>query len=222
MGVPGSTEVGANTAASTVASARVITTAEGPNFSPQQSVQVTRTSGDGEWAPLLNYNATGTTVKVTWAMDLASFATGSGFYGPFFGIDSYSGPLTRLGGAGIDASTGEFLFEDPSAGGGININGPDTHIGLGWHQWEIDYNFGSQTYSVSVDGTTEVSSVAFLTPASTTFSDADIATLPASLTFTNDVGTAYFDDYAVSAVPEPISVGAGLLGVLGCIMRRRK
>lgn len=213
---------GANTSTSTQASAQVITTAEGPNLSPQQSVQVTRSGGDGEWAPMLNYTATGMTVKVTWAMDLASFASAS-LLGPFMGIDGYSGSVTRLGGAGIDASTGEFLFEDPAFGGGFNINAADTVIGLGWHQWEIDYNFSTQTYSASVDGTTEVSGVSFLIPAATVFSDADIATLqnvpPADL---SNTGTAYFDNYAVSAVPEPTSLGAALLGVIGCLHRRRK
>jgi hypothetical protein len=213
---------GTNTSTSTVAFAQVITTAEGPNLSPQQSVQVTRTSGDGEWAPILNYNATGMTVKVTWAMDLAAFSTPSTNFGPFFGIDSYTGPLTRLGGAGIDATTGEFLFEDPTVNGGFNINGPDTVVGLGWHNWEIDYNFATQTYSASVDGTTEVSSVAFLTPSATVFNDADIATLQAVSVDANNAGTAYFDNYAVSAVPEPTSFGVALLGGLGCLLRRRK
>jgi hypothetical protein len=215
----------ANTLTSTSAFAQVVATSAGDPVSVgSQDIKVSRISADTRWAPVFSptVNATGSIVKISWSMDLATESDQSNF-GPFFGIEAYSGTSNRIGGAGIDASTGELLFYD---------NGP-SHLGLtpvtntipgtGWHTYELDFNYATQLYSVSLDGVVKVTNSPFENdsslPAQTQFQDAPITTLvdqPGG----NTAGTAFFDNYVVSLVPEPGAIGLFVIGVL-TLKRRR-
>jgi hypothetical protein len=219
---------GPNTASTTTGSARVVTSGTDPVLSGTQSVRVDRTSGDNFWAPIFNVSPAPSsptdTIQVVWDMNVLPTTTNPSKFGPFFGIDAYSS-TGRLGGAGIDATTGEFLFEDPTVGfSAVNVN-PITGVGFqpgpGWHHYMLDFDYTTQTYSAFVDNVELVSNETFFDPGQTQFTDADIASLqdvPSG--FDNPTGTAYFDNYVVSSVPEP--TGLGLLLAGGLLVSRRR
>src|SRR5690242_4343260 len=95
---------GSNTAATTTAKARVVTSGTDPVLSGTQSIRVDRISDDGFWAP--NFTLTpvplsaNDTVQVSWDMDVLPTTTDLTKFGPFFGIDAY-GNTGRLGAAGV-------------------------------------------------------------------------------------------------------------------------
>ncbi|HSV14114.1 MAG TPA: PEP-CTERM sorting domain-containing protein [Tepidisphaeraceae bacterium] len=214
---------GPNTATSTTGTARVINTT---SLSPSQSVQVDRISADNRWAaPNVAITPAGSlnVVDISWDMNVLPTTTDSSKFGPFFGIEAYGGTGVRLGAVGVDATTGELLYESPTFNV-VDFN-PSTGFGFqpgaGWHHYQMEFNYGSDTYNAWVDGVQKLSGQAFLN-ASTQFTDADISALQAAPTgFDNATGTAYFDNYVVTSVPEPTS--AMLIGLatlaLGC--RRR-
>ncbi len=195
-------------------------------FQGSQSVQLTRINSDQRWAPVFNVTpaAPNPTVEISWEMSVPLTGATTTF-GPFFGVEADSTAVTghRLGGAGIDASTGELLFETPNSFETTNGLGTGYIPGPGFHKYTLDFNFSNQAYAVSVDGIVRASNLLFLNSA-TTFEDASLAELQAAPSGQDTAaGTAYFDNYTISLVPEPGSIG--LLGVVCaafCLRRRRK
>ncbi|HEY8749844.1 MAG TPA: PEP-CTERM sorting domain-containing protein [Tepidisphaeraceae bacterium] len=216
---------GPNTTTVTTGAAQVITAAQGPVFSGTQAVRVNRFTGDNFWAPDLTTTVGTGTVKINWAMDVLP-TNNANTFGPFFGIDAYgtgTSGFGRLGGVGVDASTGEFIYIDSGGFEVVNFN-PVTQlgqqIGVGYHQYELDLSFASHTFSASVDAVSTVSGIPFATPGATQFLDGDIATLrEAAGTLGLDGGTAYFDNYAVT--PEP-TTALGLFSAFALLLHRRR
>jgi autotransporter-associated beta strand protein len=181
----------------------------GPVFSGTQAVRVdhyveggpaNNFAGDNRWEPLVSITPSPATnvVKVTWAMNVA-VTHGSG-NGPLFGVEGQgnnAGGRIQLGTAGVDATTGEFLYETagPSP---WSIHEP---VAAGWHQYELDFNLQSGTYTALLDGSIEANAIPFIGGGSvTSFTDADITTLTYAAPG-NPTGTAYFDNYTVTSAP---------------------
>jgi PEP-CTERM motif len=187
-----------------------------------QDVKVTRTSFDDRWAPILTYtqNATNPVVNIDWSENVSETATlSSPNFGPYFGIEAYDTSAMRIGGLGVDATTGELLYE---ANGQFNTTPLDNKVTFGqYNNFEMSLDFTSHTYSISLNGTPLVTGINFLTAGVTGLTDADISALQADQVAFNPSGTAFFDNYVVTAVPEPTT--AALLGIaIAALAGRRR
>jgi hypothetical protein len=206
---------------SSTTNASVVIVTSGPNTPAigSQSLQVSQfqTTLGSWWFQPVSFTPSGANqiVKVAWQMNWTGAIGGSSQFGPFFGIDAYGN--SRIGGAGIDASTGEFLYEAVVSNNPTFVVGPT--IGTGWHSYELDFNYSTHTYSALVDSVTEASNINFITGGVSTFTDADVAALQDDQANPNPNGKAFFDHLTISAVPEPSAIALGLM-TLGLILRR--
>jgi len=169
-----------------------------------QAVRVDRQSGlDVRFAPYHPVQSVTNQVVVDWTMRVEP-AAGTQPYGPFFGVEMYNdqgnGVVKLIGSGGVDAKTGEVLFQH--AGSGF-LDSTGVFVSLGaFHTFKLVANYPTQQYSVYVDNTL-VRTEGFVDSAPgnpiTGFSDADISALAASGDPASKAanGTAYFDDYAV-------------------------
>ena len=163
---------------------------------------------------------TNNVVNVDWDTNVPQ-ATGAQPFGPFFGIEVYDAGNNRLAGVGMDAKTGELLFENPAASppDALTPFGGDPHATFGaYHHYSLSMNYTTQTASLTVDGVT-AGSFAFQT-ASSTFSDADISALAAQND--SETGSAVFDNYVVTLVPEPTTLAAFAFSGLLLLRRRAR
>ena len=191
-----------------------------------QDVRVDYRAVDARWSPTFNIvpNVSSPLVTVDWNMKVPTAVNSdpvNGF-GPLFGIESYGaldGSL-RLGGLGVDATTGEILYE--SAATGLTTTASDQTVDQGWHSYQLVFNYATQTYSAAVDGAVVASGIPFVSSQISEFTDADISALgePGG---NNPTATAFFDDYKVStnAVPEPASMALIGMTILGIVTRKR-
>jgi len=212
-------------------------TVEKTIYEGQQGVQLTRTTKDQHFFPLhgaVTPATTGTVnnqVTVRWDMYVPTQTTNTN-YGPFFGIEAYdasSSPVPRvIGGFGVDGTTGEVLFEDPSASprGALNTLANDMAVSFNaWHSYEMVLDFATRKVLGYIDGTLVNTANGFVddpgVPISQ-FSDADLVALAAQLEPPTQIGSAYFDNYSVSinAVPEPAALS--LIGLTGGLLLARR
>ncbi|HZL34542.1 MAG TPA: dockerin type I domain-containing protein [Tepidisphaeraceae bacterium] len=174
-----------------------------------QAVEVTRQGGDVRFAVVKPFQSVSGTMEVDWAMNVPA-ATGAQSFGPFFGIEAYNdtgaGVPQLIGSAGMDAKTGEVLFQD--AGTGF-IDSTGTTIAFGqFHAFRMLLNFDMQQYQVYVDGSlmqTQGFVDGTVQHPITSFTDADLSALGAAGDATSQaaVANAYFDDYVVSLPTAP-------------------
>jgi MYXO-CTERM domain-containing protein len=168
-----------------------------------QGVRVDRAAGsDYRWAKRSIGFPTGRFVSVRWLMRVEESTGTPGVNGPFFGVDAYddNGPRGVLGSLGVDATTGEVLYQLGDSG--VLAAAPVERLTAGsWNQFELLFDFQTDTYRGFVNGA-QVVSQAFVDDALSEldhFTDADIATFavgddPASNART---GTAYFDNFLI-------------------------
>ena len=186
--------------------------------SGNQAVQITRAPNeDTRWGVLTTgFPASPTDlISIQWDMNVLPSGVPSGSFGPFFGVEAYSDPggLTFLGSLGVDTATGEILYLDP-------VNGftavPSVTVPFAtWHMYELLLDFGSDTYSIFFDGALQVSGIGFTDGPSNSFSDAPIATIGAAADVISQaaIGSGFFDNYVITAIPEPSAV---LFGAVVC------
>jgi sulfur carrier protein ThiS len=137
---------------------------------------------------------------------------------PFFGIQVFNGAAS-IALVGIDATNNLMVIQNPS---GTSELGAD-HILFApstYYNFSMDLDYAHQTYAVSVNGNV-IDSESFAS-AATQFTDADILTYVLGDSTAN--GSGYFDNYLVTAVPEPanISLMASALILLGMGRRLRR
>jgi hypothetical protein len=173
-----------------------------------QAVQLNRAVNSNiRWGvPLSGLPAPGADkIVVAWDMRVEGPAGTNGpidpqQFGPFFGVETYAAPgggLTVLGTWGVDATTGEVLYQATGSGAFV-APGPTVAFGV-WNTFQLLLDYSTKTYSGFLNGALVVSGIGFVDGAFTTFSDADISGIDAG---SNLAGTAYFDNFTVSAVPE--------------------
>jgi hypothetical protein len=177
-----------------------------PNIgiSNSQAVQVLRVGGsDRRWAvPHLPGLPSQRFVAIDWDMKVhqAPDPTQSGF-GPFFGVDSYddtTGAPRVLGALGVDASTGDVLYQvqDTAA---LTETGIDVAFGQ-WNHYRIVLDFATDTYYGLVNGTVRaVTGFADRQFGLNEFTDADIATFAAAPDSVSQTlsSTAVYDNFSV-------------------------
>jgi hypothetical protein len=214
-----------NGAEGAVTGTAVIESKSGGSGSDLQDLKVTRTEYDDRWAPTIAYTSSGgdTVRDVHWSMKVTHTTTDSTKYGPFFGVETYDssgGPALRIGGLGVDATTGEVLFEDPSISG-FNITTGDAVVAFDtYNDFDLVMDFSTHKESLKLNGTTLMSNINFFNNTNS-LTDADVSALQADAVAFNPAGTAYFDNVAVVA-PEPASCGLLLfLSAFGIGKRRR-
>lgn len=168
---------------------------------------------------LKTFQSVSGTMEVDWALNVPQ-ATGAQSFGPYFGVETYddpgSGTPLLIGSAGIDAKTGEVLYQEATTGY-LDSTGITVSFNQ-FHTFKMLLDFDTQQYQVYVDGTlVETQGFVDSSPANpiTSFTDADLSALaaegdPLSQAAT---GSAYFDDYVVSLPAQPelssITVGDG-------------
>ena len=193
----------------------------GAALNGSQGIQVTRIAsaangGDKRYwpnTPALTPTAASPVVTVAWDMNVAANASPSVTTGPFFGIESYTPAAALIAAAGVDATTGEVLFEDPANGGAFNNTTADDTVTLNaWHHYVLAMDFTAGSATVTVDGALKQSIPSFLSAGATQFSDADLSALATAAEPANQTGLARFDNYSVTvgvAGPQPVVVAAG-------------
>lgn len=197
-------------------------------FSGDQAVRVDRAANSNDrWGvprtgwPNLTYPQT---ILIDWDMRVDQTPDNCPMcsYGPFFGVEAYdydpNGGTSwgLLGSLGVDATTGDVLFQDPGYFGG-SLKETGTTVTLGnWNHFQIALDFAADEYSVYLDGTL-LDSVGFVDGAFglDDFTDADISALaamgdPLSQSL---IGRAYLDNFVVRQIPEPASILLILAGL---------
>jgi hypothetical protein len=169
-----------------------------------QGVRVDRAPGsDYRWAVPTTGFPTGRYVSVRWAMRVEQSTGFAGTLGPFFGVEGYDsvGAGGVLGSLGVDATTGEVLYQLAGSGALVAAAVPPLTFGS-WNNFELLFDFQADSYRALVNGT-QVATQSFIDDFAgnelNDFSDADIATfaIGESSAEMARTGTAYFDNFVV-------------------------
>jgi len=190
-----------------------------------QAVQFTRpanANGDTRYAvprPAI-VGTPATIVRINWDMNVSLSPTAP--FGPFFGAEGYDATVPTLprliGSLGVDSHTGEVLYQDAEG----NLTATTSVVPFGqWNHYTLELNYGTKQYRGLLNGTAIVTSP-FIDPGIVGFTDAPISTLASTFdTIATATGTAYFDNYTITVVPEPACFALVGLGSLALLRRRR-
>ena len=180
--------------------ASTATVQSGTVHSGSKALEVFRApNADRRWAVPKSGLPTGRFVVIDW--DMQVLGTGQEGFGPFFGVEAYDdrGTLGLLGSLGVDASTGDVLYQNEGFGALVET-GKSVTFGA-WHHYRMLLDFSVDQYSVFFDGSKILTS-GFVDKSLglDDFTDADIAALAAGAdSFSQGLsGTAYFDNFFVS------------------------
>ena len=94
------------------------------------------------------------TVSVTWSMRVEGPQGAANQFGPFFGVELYddsSGIIGLSGSLGVDATTGDVLFQEATTG--FLTETGSTVTFAAWNNFEIRLNFTTRQYSVFLNNT---------------------------------------------------------------------
>lgn len=168
-----------------------------------QAVQVDRGAlSDDRWAlPVTGQGFPNNRyILIDWDMNVTGTGSTAGF-GPFFGVDAYravSGNAV-LGALGVDATTGDVLFQQGGTGF-ISETGASVTFGQ-WNHFQMRLDFQADEYSMFLNGSLLLTDD-FVDGPATTLTDADIAAFAAAgdAVSQNATGTAYFDNFLVRDV----------------------
>jgi hypothetical protein len=157
-------------------------------------------------------------------------------FGPFFGVEAYDddgNPVGLMGSLGVDATTGEVLYQAPVTG---EYTATGSLVAFGtWNKFQMMLDYSVHQYSIYLNNA-PLGTFAYVDQNKYSldqFSDADIATVaaagdPVSLGLT---GVAYFDNFLVregvcaTPVPEPstlVLAGMSLSFAWGLTRRNRR
>lgn len=206
-----------------------------PIESGSQSVRLSRVGtdqgGSTQFSVPLNVDH-GPTVLIQWEMNVP-FSGDDFEYGPGFSLESYVDTpdgIKRVAGVGVDAADASFIeiFDNASADG---VDFTDEELFLNtWQAWQVELDFASEKYFVSVDGITITpGGVEMLEIVDYAGGDRLVnASLVASATdagFLGKEGVAFIDNFRIqgaASVPEPASTLMLGLGLAGFALRRRR
>lgn len=163
-------------------------------------------------------------ICVSWDMLVEQTFGPDGTFGPFFGVEAYDDDAIQvglLGSLGVDATTGDVLYQDTGTG---FLTETGRVVGFGqWNHYQIKLDYSTKEYSFFVNfamlGSTGFVDEPNVPGGLNRFTDADIATFaaagdPDSLALT---GTAYFDNFLVREgacpIPEPSALMLIALGL---------
>jgi len=204
-----------------------------------QAVQVDHAANEAAGAgrfgiPVTGWPDNSRYVCIEWDMYVNQTVGAPDTFGPFFGVEAYDditvgpGDLGLLGSMGVDATTGDVLYQ--AAGTGVLTETGSVVDFDAWNHFHIDLDFELSQYTVILNGAA-LATATFVDGASLQdFTDAPIASFaaagdPASQAL---VGTAYIDNYEVYQpnikIPEPTTMVLGLVALVsvsGARSRRR-
>jgi hypothetical protein len=192
-----------------------------------QAVQFTRpanVNGDTRYGVSRPLVPTGALqiVRVNFDMNVTQTTLPTVPFGPFFGVegyDAFNDDPKLIGSVGVDATTGDILYQD-GFDGFLVETGVKAPFGQ-WNRYTLEIDYQSDEYRVIYNGT-EIASSTFVDPGITGFTDAPLAALAATFESLGTAsGTAYFDNYSIEIVPEPSALAVVGLGALGLLRRRR-
>jgi len=171
-------------------------------YTGDNSLRVFRDAdSDARWAdPIENSsNQVGRYIVIDWDMLVVATGPTDGF-GPFFGVEAYddSSSVNLLGSLGVDATTGEVLYQKD--GSGEFLVADTTITPNSWNHYQIRLDFQTDAYQISVNYDDVLNSLeGFVDGPSSQLTDADIAALAAGPEFDsqNKTATAYFDNFIV-------------------------
>jgi hypothetical protein len=151
-------------------------------------------------------------------------------FGPYFGVeandDDVSG-LSLLASLGVDATTGEVLYQ-ATGSGVLTAAGPVAAFGA-WNNYQIKLDYSTHDYTMYYNQV-PIGTFGFVDGPEDQFSEANILALAASGAPADlaRAGTAYFDNFLVregmcNLIPEPGTVILAALGsLITCFTRRRQ
>lgn len=188
-----------------------------------QAVQVDRAANnDDYWAvPSFVFPSIGfDQIVIEWDMRVTESNNPTDF-GPNFGVQAYdaNGVFSQLSGLLVDSATGEVLYQ----AGGTGFLTPITTVNFDeWNTYKTVLNFTTSEYTVYLNGS-ELATTDFIDAAADEFTDAGLSaqTGAASATANAVPGTAYFDNFTVTQIPEPSSLALVAMGA-ALIARRRR
>jgi len=194
--------------------------------SGSQAVRVDRTNADKRyWANFADVTSTSIPplerfLSIDWDMNVSRSSVPGVPFGPFFGIEAYDPNSRVISAAGVDATTGDVLYEAPGTGI-LTETGVKVPFGS-FQKFRLVLDYNTRSFEVFVNDALAVKAPGFVNSSVSGFSDADIAALAAQAEPPTQTGTAYFDNYVVStsAVPEPGSVGLVAVAVAGMLVAR--
>ena len=200
--------------------------------SGSQAVKVTKApNSDDRWGVLVGGYPAGDYICISWDMRVEQTVGPPDSFGPFFGMEAYdtdSASIGLLGSLGVDATTGDVLYQQQTTGF-LAETGAVVQFGA-WNHFMVQLDYVNKQYSyflnfalLGVEGfVDEFNVVGGLNE----FTDANISALaaagdPASQALT---GIAYFDNFVVVegiCIPEPASAAMGMLALTGLAALRR-
>lgn len=162
---------------------------------------------------------------ISWDMRVEQTIGPDGTFGPFFGVEAYDDDSVRvglLGSLGVDATTGDVLYQAPGTGV-FTETGSGVSFG-DWNLFQIKLDYSTKEYTVFL-GFQNLGSFEFVDESNTPgglnrFTDADIATLAAAGDAASRAltGTAYFDNFWAREgdcpIPEPNTMLMLALGLM--------
>src|SRR5206468_10450791 len=132
---------------------------------------------------------------VDWDMNVSRTTLDNVTFGPFFGIEAYTPATTVLGAAGVDATTGDLLYEAPNTG---ILTETGTKVPFDqFNHFQLVIDNSARNFSIYFNHTLVKKTSGFVDPGSTGFSDADISALAADVEPPSEPGNAFFDNYRV-------------------------
>ena len=183
----------------------VATVQSAVKLSGAQSLQVTRGAGSYDrWAvPNLSGFPTGRFILVSWDMRVEQTPASAGTFGPVIGVETYasnSNPFSLMGMFGVDAQTGEVIYQEPMDGF-YTAPGPTVTFGA-WNRYRILLDYTQQQFRTYFNDALIAAGEFVDKPTGsnfTTISDASILAGAAAQDATSLAltGTAYFDNFVV-------------------------
>lgn len=171
---------------------------------------------------------------ISWDMRVnASGGNPQTDFGPFFGVeanDDDTVALGLLGSLGVDATTGEVLYQAPGTGN-LTAAGPIVAFGA-WNNYQIQLDFSTDTYTIYYNQLPQ-GTFAFVDNSGSVnlerFTEANIAALAASGAPADLVraGTAFFDNFVARegmclVIPEPTTFVLVAMGMVPWMARRQR
>lgn len=145
-------------------------------------------------------------ILIDWDMNVPATGAASAT-GPFFGVTTFDDTTSvkALGSLGVDATTGDILYQEQTTGGVLTETGMMVNPGQ-WYHFQIRLDFFLNEYQVFLDfSSTPLATSGFVDGPTDVFTDADITAITAALDGDSQIqmGTAYFDNFLVRNVDQP-------------------